>query len=143
MRTKAATLSQLALIGYWLLLFIGTHLPATTPFLPGRRFDKFYHALGFALLAVLLATTWTLTFGRVTWRALGIILIALALYAVVDEVTQPIVGRASSLYDWLADMAGAAAGMVVFFALRRKFDDRELKPAGLDEVACDKAGRAQ
>jgi len=123
-KAKAATLSQVSLAGYWLLLVVATHVPATMPFLPGRRVDKLYHAAAFALLAVLLATAWTFTLGRVTGRVLGGIVFSLALYGVVDELTQPLFGRACSIYDWLADIAGAAVGVVLFVWLRGKFETR-------------------
>jgi len=57
-RTK--TLSQIALGGYWLLIFIGTHLPPTTSFLPleVHNIDKVYHFTAYAILAGLLATVW-------------------------------------------------------------------------------------
>jgi VanZ family protein len=137
-KAKAATLSQLALAGYWLLLFAATHLPATTPFLPGHRFDKLYHGAAFAILAVLLASVWTLTFGRASARALAVILALLALYAVVDEFTQIAVGRNSSIYDWLADMTGAAVGMGLFVGVRGKLDARELHLPQLQELQADR-----
>ena len=46
------------------------------------------------------------------------VLPAVALYGVIDEVTQPMVGRTMDGVDWLADIAGAATGLALFFVVR-------------------------
>src|SRR5262245_60467723 len=112
--------SQLALGGYWLALFVGTHLPVGTPFLPGHVVDKFVHASTFVILGTLLATTWQLSAGFLTTRHLIWTWIAVSTYAALDEITQPIVGRECSFWDWIADITGAALGLTVFVWLRRR-----------------------
>ena len=62
-RNLYTKISQLVLAGYWIALFVATHLPPTTPFLPGPAIDKLVHALVYAVLAGLLATAWELAAG--------------------------------------------------------------------------------
>ena len=47
--------------------------------------------------------------------------LVLAVFAALDEVTQPWFGRAVDGFDWLADLAGLAVGIgvVVLFMSRR------------------------
>jgi VanZ family protein len=40
-----------------------------------------------------------------------------AVFAALDELTQPWTGRDRDVNDWLADMAGMAVGLIVFAAL--------------------------
>jgi VanZ family protein len=73
---------------------------------------KLAHAAEFAVLAILI------------YRAIPRFATALALasaYAATDEVHQLFVeGRAGSPVDWLVDTAGAAAGLVLYLAWRRR-----------------------
>jgi hypothetical protein len=41
-----------------------------------------------------------------------------AAYGALDEITQPAVGRTADQLDRAADVAGAAFGLVLFFAIR-------------------------
>lgn len=97
--------------GFLVAAFITTHLPPKS----GQAFsplnDKLMHFLGFTLLGML-----------VVWRRSGVPrpsavwdllpgFVALALYGVLDEMTQPPFGRDCEFYDWLADCGGAAAGL--------------------------------
>lgn len=108
------------LVAYWLFLFCATHFPKLE--LPGpRQSDKFYHFVAYAVLGGL---AWLV---RTTWKSpanawSGVLIFGLiALYAAVDELTQPIMGRSGDPYDWAADVAGAAVGMAVAaFVLRRR-----------------------
>jgi hypothetical protein len=48
------------------------------------------------------------------WRQwFPIVLAAIALFALLDESTQPMFGRAAEPFDWVADVIGAAIGLVV------------------------------
>jgi VanZ family protein len=47
--------------------------------------------------------------------------IVIAIYGGLEEITQPIVGRVASVIDWLADVAGAAIGLLVFVIIRQFF----------------------
>jgi VanZ family protein len=106
-RSKLTTLSTLA------------HVPPTTSFLPPQGSDKIAHFAAFATLALLLATAWQLAGGVLTSRHLGLVWLAVVLYAALDEVTQIPVGRDCNFEDWAADALGAAAGLLLFVWLRR------------------------
>ena len=118
-RPDRAKLWQAALFGYWLLLFVATHLPREFPGLPGEGKDKWAHFGAFAVLAWLMAMTWERSTGRLRAAHLVSIWILLALYAAADEITQMFAGRTTSFADWTADMVGAVAGLVAFVATRR------------------------
>lgn len=103
---------------YWTAAFVVTHLP---PFLPKDEDDgpdplvgpdKVVHFVGFAILAWLLVRVlperWPLA-----WRNAATVGICAA-YGVFDELTQPPFGRTADANDFLADMLGVAAGLLVF-----------------------------
>jgi hypothetical protein len=48
-------IASVCLIGYWLALFVGTHLPARIPDMPGANDDKILHVIAFAGLSFLLS----------------------------------------------------------------------------------------
>lgn len=123
---KTKTLFQIALGGYWLLIFTGTHLPPTTSFLPyaEHNVDKVYHFTAYAILAGLLATVWQLSSGVLTARHLRWTWIAVVIYGALDEITQIPVSRDCDFWDWTADAIGAAAGLFAFVWLRRRFMNR-------------------
>jgi VanZ family protein len=115
---------QLILAGYWLALFVATHLPNDMPILPSGRSDKLVHFAAYAILAVLLATTWQLTAGHLTARHLVVLWIAIVLYGAIDEWTQIPVGRDCNLWDWTADAVGALTALAIFARLTRKASTR-------------------
>lgn len=121
--SKYATTCQFLLAGYLVLLVVATHLPRGTPFLPSHfnYVDKFCHFAAYALLAALLATTWQLAAGALTIRHLSLAWAAVAVLGALDELTQLLVGRDCELLDWIADVTGAAIGLLVFACLRRFF----------------------
>lgn len=105
---------QLLLAGYWITLFVATHVPQDFPGVPGGQSDKVAHFAAYAVLAALFATTWQLSAGVLTKVHLRWAWILTAAYGGIDEWTQLFVGREASFLDWLADAAGAAAGLAVF-----------------------------
>lgn len=125
-RLKLKTLCQFALAGYWLALFVGTHLPPNSPLLPSERanFDKLYHFAAYAVLAGLLATVWQLAAGALTIRHLCWTWVAVVAFGALDELTQIPVNRDCSFSDWTADAIGAAAGLLAFVWLRKAFAAR-------------------
>ena len=112
-------ISQLVLAGYWIALIVATHLPPTTPFLPGQTIDKLVHALVYTLLAGLLASAWELAAGVLMLRHLFWTWVVVAVYGALDEITQIPVGRECSFWDWSADAIGAVIGLALFVAVRR------------------------
>jgi hypothetical protein len=118
-RSRFTTLSKIALGLFWLALFIGTHMPVDTEILPREGRDKLAHFGAYLTLALLVATTWQLAGGYLTSRHLVFAWLALAVYGVLDEVTQIPVGRVCDISDWTADACGAAAGLLVFALVRK------------------------
>ncbi|HVT28985.1 MAG TPA: VanZ family protein [Lacipirellulaceae bacterium] len=111
---------QLALVGYFALLIVGTHLAPTSRFLPHsfEHFDKVCHFTGYAILAGLTATTCQLAAGNLALRHLCWTWLAVALVGAIDEITQIPVGRDCDFWDWTADVTGAALGLLLFVLAR-------------------------
>jgi VanZ family protein len=105
---------------YWLAMFVGTHLPVTLdPFQNPNSLDKLQHLTAFAGLSLLLCglgTAWGGAMPRLAFIVLGLI----ALYGVVDELTQAFVPhRQPDVRDWLANMVGAGLGIAVFLLVQQ------------------------
>jgi VanZ family protein len=118
-KLKSPWIWKLALICYWVALFVSTHLPTEVVSVAVTSSDKTIHGIAYAGLAVLLAIALHLATGRVTlWHLCGA-WVALIVYGAMDEWTQIPVGREASVGDWLADALGAAIGLAVFAAVVR------------------------
>jgi VanZ family protein len=107
-----ARLITVTLVVYWVLLILGTHLPATAvgavP-LP----DKWLHFTAYTGLAFLLATTVT-AYRRPRWQTYAWMAAVLLIYGALDEVSQiPVPGRHADFADWLANARGIATGLVL------------------------------
>ncbi len=104
---------RVGLVVYWLALFAGTHLPAMPQVVPVSISDKLMHVLAYAGLSFLLAMVFAER--RPIALVLYMQLLALvAIYGVVDEVLQTLVGRDCELGDWVADVIGAGVGLACF-----------------------------
>lgn len=106
---------------YASLLVAATHYPRPQDLLgPNPPSDKVLHFIAYAGLGVLAAASAS---ARGGWNGPRVTLMALvlAVFAALDEVTQPWFGRAVDGFDWLADLAGLAVGIgvVVLFTSRR------------------------
>jgi VanZ family protein len=115
-RAKLALAVGLVALLYWLAMFVGTHLPGTpVPPDPARSWDKVEHVAAFAGLAVLLCVAGALWLGA-SQRLLALVLGLLALYGLVDEMTQRFLPyRMPDSGDWLANMLGAGLGLSLFW----------------------------
>jgi len=118
----------LVLMGYAGLIFAISSVPGSS--MPEGRFwdfDKLIHAGEFAVLAGLIALalrhSTKLRAGRLAVFAAA----SSAIYGVSDEVHQSMVqGRYASVYDAMADTAGAAAAaLLIYLVLRRRDEDLE------------------
>lgn len=112
-----------ALAVYWLAMAIGTHIPRSL--VPGGGsipWDKLAHFGAFALLAGLLAAVAGLGV-RLSWLTAIGVLAAVWLYGALDEATQALVrGRSADWKDWIADAAGAIAGLAAYQGVARSDD---------------------
>lgn len=97
--------------GYWLTMFVLTHVPNVE--LPDIDYiDKVYHAAGYAVLAFALSGVLTLWRGY-DQRLSLLVWIVVAAYGAIDEYTQQFVlNRFSDKFDFLADIVGAALGLL-------------------------------
>ncbi len=116
---KNPRLWQLALVGYWILLIISTHLPISKPLGTNDQIDKLAHTTAFAGLAFLLASAWQLAVGQLNLRHLVLVWFVVVAYGAIDEWTQIPVGRTCSIWDWYADAVGAVLGLMLFAGVRQ------------------------
>jgi VanZ family protein len=114
--TRLKRSSLAALVAYWCLSFVATHTPVV-PSVPLTSSDKLVHAVAYFILALLLAIAWSLR-RPLGWRGYLAIFAILLAYGALDEITQILVGRRADVADWLADAAGAIAGLAVFAVAR-------------------------
>lgn len=120
-----------ALLLYWGLLLVGTHLPMRRvaqlgqldEFLP---LDKLVHAGAFAGLTLLAGWVF-IDARRARWTSFLILAFVMALYGAADEYTQGFVRyRTPSWGDWKADLLGTALGLA---CLSRLFAWQRTRPA--------------
>lgn len=110
-------LSWIATIGFWIAIFIATHIPADRlPDVPGS--DKTAHFIAYFILAGLLYVSTRLTNPSRTWLGATVIAIAM-IYGAIDELLQPLVGRHGDIDDWLYDVVGATTAVFLLAAIRR------------------------
>jgi len=103
-------------VAYTGYLLYATHHPKPE-LLVGKNLphDKTLHFLAYgalaALVSVALAARGAWNIGRARF-----VFFSLALFAAVDEITQPMFGRAAELLDWVYDGIGLAAGLAIVSA---------------------------
>ncbi|MFM7070295.1 MAG: VanZ family protein [Planctomycetota bacterium] len=110
------------LVFYWLALLAATHVPLRA----ARRIehaDKVGHFVAYAILAALLYATGRLMFRQSFWLVFAIFAL-IAVYATLDEWLQTFVPRRTAdIYDWCADLAGAATALALC-RVRSQFPSR-------------------
>ncbi len=112
-------------LGYWLLIFIGTHMPRIEEFGSGwllgiPHFDKVAH---FGMFAGWMGLSfWLLRtcYARPRRAAIAGLFAAGALYAIFDELSQPLVGRETSLADFCADVGGLIVAWLLIALCQRR-----------------------
>ncbi len=108
-------LAVLALIGYWILIFAGTHTPSFAQVSPDVN-DKVKHFAAFFGLATLLC--YVTTSDRYVRRFGGIAAVAMT-YAAIDEWTQSFVpNRVADPSDFLADTAGIWSAILFYVSVK-------------------------
>lgn len=111
--SSARLVSIAALVVYWLVLFVSTHMPSGVIAQP-RVWDKLLHFAAYGGLTFLLAFPVTMRSGPSLGAYVYLLVIA-ACYGAVDELGQILVpGRAADIWDWVADMVGAVAGLAIY-----------------------------
>lgn len=103
---------------YTLVLVFATHYPRPEELLgPNPPSDKTLHLAAYGLLGLFVAATLAAT-GRWSRASAGWWLFALAVFAALDELTQPLFGRIAEPLDWVYDVLGIAAGIAVVALVR-------------------------
>lgn len=107
-----------ALLFYWVLLFVGTHLPPDSKLLAKvHGNDKAIHALAFAGLSFLMA--WAIPTDRARLHKNTLLAaFATVLYAAMDELLQIPVGRTADWNDFVADCIGVLFGLTLYTIAR-------------------------
>lgn len=102
----------IACVVAWLAEVVATHIPA--PRAPHLHVsDKVVHTVAYFLLGGLFWLT-LLAYGMRRWKRTLYVLVTLAVYAALDELTQELVtGRHAAVGDWLADMIGLVTVVVL------------------------------
>lgn len=119
--------SGILLLVYLTALITGTHLPHPEDLISIQSNDKWLHFGAYFGLAFLMATRLQ-TLRPVTRLSLLAIWGLAAFTGIVDELTQmlPGINRHCEFADWLADVAGAACGLVVWRSLSRFWSERRI-----------------
>jgi VanZ family protein len=109
----AARARTLAIV-YFLLLFLGTHMPSSGMPPVVTVSDKWVHFAGYAGLTVFVLAGWELTIGTLQPKHYFAVWLAGTLYGAFDEVTQTPVGRSCDVNDWMADVLGILCGLLAY-----------------------------
>ena len=104
-------LGVIALVVYWIMMFVGTHLPNVPDAAP-KVDDKVMHFSAFFGLALILCYV---SEHAPRWKRFGRIAIVALLYAGVDEFTQGFVPqREPDWLDFLADASGIGTAIAFY-----------------------------
>lgn len=109
---RALDFAPVLLLAYTALLFTVTHLPPTAIPSSVAGSDKHWHFFAYCGLGLLGSMT---ALPR-TARWAGLTMLAVALFACLDELLQIPVGRSAEWLDWVADVSGAAVGIGLVLA---------------------------
>jgi VanZ family protein len=111
LRAKVARVLAAGSVAYTLVLVFLTHYPRPQELLgDDLPPDKMLHFLAYGTLGLLVTGT-VVTFFRWSWRTVALTAVALAIFAGMDELTQPWFGRSAEPLDWVWDAIGLVAGI--------------------------------
>ena len=113
--SRRQKLTVTSLLVYWPGVFILAHIPIPQLVYKAQVSDKSLHFLAYLVLVFLLWFAISPN-KKVNWRKTAVwwVLFVVAWYGVVDEVLQGYVGRNCDVTDFLADLAGTLAGLILF-----------------------------
>lgn len=106
-----------ALFSYWVLLFIGTHMPANKILASMHQSDKLLHVCAFAGLAFLMAWAIPTNMHKLYQNTLVAAFVTVV-YAGLDELLQIPVGRTADWKDFYADCIGIGIGLSAYTLAR-------------------------
>ncbi len=113
--TRRQKITIVILVPYWVAFFIAVHMPIPELVYRARVSDKCLHFLAYLNLIFLLWFSISPD-RKVNWRKrmAWLIFFVVAAYGGLDELLQPYIGRTKDMGDFLANVAGGAAGLFVF-----------------------------
>ncbi len=106
----------IALASYVVILLTMTHLPRPPGVFEGRN-DKTLHFLAYFVLGCCAYFAAAVTLPDRKWIGVWL-LISGSLFALFDETTQPFFKRSADVFDWIADIIGLSAAMIVAMAIQ-------------------------
>jgi VanZ family protein len=104
-------------VAFLLAMFVGTHMPARAETFLANA-DKILHFSAYFLLALFLLVSGELTLGPLKPIHFFSVWLACTLYGAMDEITQIPVGRSCDMADWMFDVLGVIAALIVFRVVR-------------------------
>jgi VanZ family protein len=113
--SRRPKLTIISLLLYWPGVFILAHIPIPQLIYRAHVSDKSLHFLTYFILVFLLWFAISPN-KKVNWRKSAVwwVLFVVVWYGVVDEWLQGYVGRTCDVTDFLADLVGALAGLILF-----------------------------
>jgi VanZ family protein len=87
--------------------------------------DKLEHFFAYFILSILIMLSFSIQsrFLSIRRNAVLVSVIAIFLYASIDEIHQMIVpGRYCDVYDWLFDIVGGISGILIISYFSKKYD---------------------
>lgn len=128
---KHRRLLLICLAVYWALIFTVTHIPARN--LPDTHVsDKIEHFVAYLILTILLyLNAWMRNISalRASMAIAGIGMV----YGALDELLQIPVNRQADVRDWMADMSGVIAGLLLLNIIRQARESMSAKPKWIDD----------
>lgn len=107
-------------VGFWVALFVATHVPVSSAGpLPLRHGDKVLH-FGLYFLLAYLGGRYHRAIGRLSLTRLLVWAVAYCAYAALDEWLQQFVKRGMSLTDWVWDVIGVLVATAILATTRRR-----------------------
>ena len=111
---------------FWagLIFYLSSQPSIETPALfPGQ--DKLFHLIAFGILGFLTMGTQLASYAGYPTRRVWLVVLAVTLYGILDEVHQYFVpGRSADVYDALADALGGLLGAWAMYYLARVLTKR-------------------
>jgi VanZ family protein len=113
--SRRQKLTIVSLLVYWPGVFILAHIPIPQLVYKAQVSDKSFHFLVYLILTFLLWFTISPN-KKVNWRKATVwwVLFVAVWYGVIDEVLQGYVGRSCDKMDFIADLTGTLAGLILF-----------------------------